>query len=76
MKKVFKQNIRSIGMLRLLRKRGRVKKAAIEINEIVYILVAVMIIALGIGFFILLKTKGYEGSLETIRSLFRFGRPK
>jgi len=57
-------------------KRWWDKKADMAIWELVSIIIVIVVLALSVLFIFVLKEKGFEGALGTIKNLLRFGRPK
>ena len=57
-------------------KRGFGRRGDMAIWEIVTIVIVVLVLVLSIVFVFILREKGFEGALGTIKDLFRFGRPR
>ncbi len=52
------------------------KRGDFSIGELVTIIIVIVVFALCVVFIWLLKDKGFEGALATIKNLLHFGRAK
>ena len=51
-------------------------KRGMAIWELVTIIIVIVVLVLSVAFIWLMKDKGFEGALGTIKDLLRFGRPR